>query len=102
MSTKKNTKKTAAFSPEQARRFYDRFGIKQDSQAFYENPALNKLVQFGEFEKAHDIVEFGCGTGRFALKNYLLHCSIFGLTCIKKGANRISRRYNLHTCSCTS
>ena len=31
-------------SPEQARRFYDRFGIKQDTQSFYENPALDKLV----------------------------------------------------------
>lgn len=68
MSTQKSTKITATFTPEQARRFYDRFGIKQDSQAFYESPALNKLVQFGEFEKAHDIVEFGCGTGRFALR----------------------------------
>ena len=49
------------FSPEQARRFYDRFGIKQDTQSFYENPALDKLVEFGDFENAHDIVEFGCG-----------------------------------------
>jgi len=56
------------FSPEQARRFYDRFGTKQDTQSFYENSALDKLVEFGDFENAHDIVEFGCGTGRFALR----------------------------------
>lgn len=55
-------------SPEQARRFYDRFGIKQDSQSFYENPALDKLIQSAEFEDAHTVVEFGCGTGRFALR----------------------------------
>ena len=56
------------FTPEQARRFYDRFGIKQDTQSFYENPALDQLVGSAEFENAHDIVEFGCGTGRFALR----------------------------------
>lgn len=56
------------FSPEQARRFYDRFGKKQDSQSFYEDAALDELIQSGEFEKAHDVVEFGCGTGRFALR----------------------------------
>ncbi len=56
------------FSQEQARRFYDRFGKKQDSQSFYEDAALDKLIQSGEFENAHDVVEFGCGTGRFALR----------------------------------
>ena len=58
----------AMSTPEQARRFYDRFGRKQDTQSFYENPALDKLVEFGDFENARDIVEFGCGTGRFALR----------------------------------
>jgi ubiquinone/menaquinone biosynthesis C-methylase UbiE len=56
------------FTPEQARRFYDRFGRKQDTQAFYENPALDQLVESAEFEDAHEIIEFGCGTGRFALR----------------------------------
>jgi ubiquinone/menaquinone biosynthesis C-methylase UbiE len=56
------------FTPEQARRFYNRFGRKQDTQSFYENPALDKLVESGDFENAHDIVEFGCGTARFALR----------------------------------
>jgi len=56
------------FTPEQARRFYDRFGTKQDTQSFYENPALDQMVGSAEFENAHDIVEFGCGTGRFALR----------------------------------
>lgn len=56
------------FSPEQARRFYDRFGKKQDSQAFYENPALDRMIHFSDFAEAQKIVEFGCGTGRFALR----------------------------------
>ena len=56
------------FSSEQARRFYDRFGKKQDSQSFYEDAALDELIQSGEFENAYDVVEFGCGTGRFALR----------------------------------
>ena len=56
------------FSQEQARRFYNRFGKKQDSQGFYENPALDRLVQFSDFAMAKEIVEFGCGTGRFALR----------------------------------
>jgi ubiquinone/menaquinone biosynthesis C-methylase UbiE len=64
----KDNQGAAMFSPEQARRFYDRFGKKQDSQSFYENPALDKLIQIAEFENARAIVEFGYGTGRFALR----------------------------------
>ena len=41
---------------EQARAFYDRFGARQDRQAFYEDA----------FERARGVPEFGCGTGRFA------------------------------------
>jgi SAM-dependent methyltransferase len=51
---------------EQARRFYDRFGAKQDSQAFYEDLALALEVEHGSFEGATTVVELGCGTGRFA------------------------------------
>ena len=50
----------------QARDFYDRFGRRQDRQAFYENAALDRLRELGDFESAKAIVEFGCGTGRFA------------------------------------
>jgi ubiquinone/menaquinone biosynthesis C-methylase UbiE len=55
-------------------KFYDRFGKKQDSQAFYEDAGLDELVNHGEFDKAQRVFEFGCGTGRFAarlLKDYL-------------------------------
>jgi ubiquinone/menaquinone biosynthesis C-methylase UbiE len=51
---------------DEARRFYDRFGAKQDSQAFYEEPALDMLVRHSMFHCATGVVELGCGTGRFA------------------------------------
>jgi len=50
----------------QARDFYDRFGRRQKRQAFYERPALDRLVEHGEFGEARAVVEFGCGTGSFA------------------------------------
>jgi ubiquinone/menaquinone biosynthesis C-methylase UbiE len=54
------------FTPDDARRFYDRFGSKQDTQGFYENPALDDLVKHADFEHAHSVLEFGCGTASFA------------------------------------
>jgi ubiquinone/menaquinone biosynthesis C-methylase UbiE len=56
----------AEFSVEQARDFYDRFGRKQDWQAFYENPAMQALIDHAAFGDSHRVIEFGCGTGRFA------------------------------------
>jgi ubiquinone/menaquinone biosynthesis C-methylase UbiE len=61
-------------SHQQARSYYDRFGSKQDSQAFYEDRAKEQLVAHADFEHAHRVYEFGCGTGRFAddlLSHYL-------------------------------
>jgi len=55
-----------AFTPEQARRFYDRFGARQDSQAFYEDAALRKLIAHAAFDASSAVIEFGCGTGRLA------------------------------------
>ena len=54
------------FTPDDARRFYDRFGSRQDTQGFYENPALDDLVKHADFERARSVLEFGCGTGSFA------------------------------------
>jgi SAM-dependent methyltransferase len=51
---------------QQAKAFYDRFGAKQDKQAFYEDPALDDLIAHGAFAQSHSVFEFGCGTGRFA------------------------------------
>lgn len=50
----------------EARDFYDRFGRRQDRQAWYENAALDRLRELGEFGSAKNVVEFGCGTGRLA------------------------------------
>lgn len=51
---------------EEARRFYDRFGARQDSQGFYEDAATADLVAHAAFAEARAVAEFGCGTGRFA------------------------------------
>ncbi len=58
---------------EQARRVYDRIGRLQDTQAFYEGPALELLIRYGEFEKAHHVLEFGCGTGHLACRLFSKH-----------------------------
>ena len=53
-------------STSEVRAFYDRFGKKQDTQGFYENPALDDLIAHGAFAEAEKVFEFGCGTGRLA------------------------------------
>jgi ubiquinone/menaquinone biosynthesis C-methylase UbiE len=52
--------------PYEAKKYYDRFGKKQDSQSFYEDKATDDLIAYGDFGKAVKVFEFGCGTGRFA------------------------------------
>jgi ubiquinone/menaquinone biosynthesis C-methylase UbiE len=49
-----------------ARRFYDRFGRLQDTQRFYEDPAVRRLVDLGAFKECGAVFELGCGTGRLA------------------------------------
>jgi ubiquinone/menaquinone biosynthesis C-methylase UbiE len=56
----------SVLSPSAVKRFYDRFGARQDSQAFYEDRALDDLSENAGFAEARTITEFGCGTGRFA------------------------------------
>ena len=51
---------------EEAKSYYDHFGAKQDSQSFYEAPALQALVENSRFDQATSVFEFGCGTGHFA------------------------------------
>lgn len=62
---------TSFLSPQSSRRFYDFIGKMEDSQAFYEDPALDILVREGNFATAASVFEFGCGTGRLAER--LLH-----------------------------
>lgn len=62
--------------------FYNALGAKQDKQSYYEDRALLELVRHSRFETAQFVVEFGCGTGRFAadlLTNYLpAHAEYWG------------------------
>jgi ubiquinone/menaquinone biosynthesis C-methylase UbiE len=53
-------------TPEEAQRLYDRIGRLQDTQSFYERPAQEALLDAGRLAEAHAVLEFGCGTGRFA------------------------------------
>ena len=53
----------------EARRFYDRFGAKQDKQVWYEAAALDDLVLHSDLANARSIFELGCGTGRLALES---------------------------------
>jgi ubiquinone/menaquinone biosynthesis C-methylase UbiE len=61
-----STRVGKALTHSQARRFYDRFVLLQEWQAFYENAAVDVLIRGGAFASAHAVVELGCGTGRLA------------------------------------
>ena len=50
----------------EARRFYDRFGKRQDGESWYEDAGLRVLTEHGRLDRAWSVLEFGCGTGRFA------------------------------------
>lgn len=50
----------------EAQRFYDRFGKRQDGEGWYEDIGLEVLLKQGRLHRAWSVVEFGCGTGRFA------------------------------------
>jgi SAM-dependent methyltransferase len=52
----------------EAKAFYDRFGAMQDTQAFYEDGAVDALIAHSDFEHARAVLEFGCGTGRVAAR----------------------------------
>jgi ubiquinone/menaquinone biosynthesis C-methylase UbiE len=65
---------------QQAKEFYDRFGGKQDWQAFYEGRPIRALIRNGKFEDAAAVFEFGCGTGRLAetlLERHLAPSAMF-------------------------
>lgn len=60
--------KHQVLSPSAAQAYYDRFGKKQDSQGFYEDPALDDLIAHAGFQDARSVFEFGCGTGKLAAR----------------------------------
>lgn len=57
---------TKMLSHQEAKRFYDRFGAKQDWQRFYEHSAVEQLVQHLALGDARAVYELGCGTGSLA------------------------------------
>jgi SAM-dependent methyltransferase len=65
----------STLSPAEARRTYDRIGSLQDTQAFYEDAATGRLLREGNFSAAESVFEFGCGTGRFAVRLFEEHLS---------------------------
>lgn len=87
------------FTKEDIEIFYDDFGAKQDRQNYYEDAALADLVKHSDFNAAQSVVEFGCGTGRFAeqlLGTYLPNNATYwacdvSRTMIELGRQRLSR-----------
>lgn len=69
------SRKGLVLAPAAAKTYYDRFGEKQDSQGFYEDPALNDLIAHADFHGAERVFEFGCGTGKFATHLFEKHLS---------------------------
>jgi ubiquinone/menaquinone biosynthesis C-methylase UbiE len=67
--------KQTTLTPSEARTFYDKFGEKQDTQGFYENPALEDMIVHADFQHAQKVFEFGCGTGKFAERLLQEHLS---------------------------
>jgi ubiquinone/menaquinone biosynthesis C-methylase UbiE len=58
--------KQTGLSSSEAQAYYDHFGNKQDSQGFYEDPAIDDLIAHASFQDAEAVFEFECGTGKFA------------------------------------
>jgi len=40
----------------------------QDTQSFYEDRAIEELIEYTRFTEAKNVFEFGCGTGRLAAR----------------------------------
>lgn len=67
--------KERVLSQSAAQLYYDRFGGKQDSQGFYEDPALDDLIAHADFQNVQSVFEFGCGTGKLAARLVENHLS---------------------------
>jgi SAM-dependent methyltransferase len=50
----------------EARDLYNRRGARREGFAFYAGPAVERLIEHGDFRSAAAVVEFGCGTGALA------------------------------------
>ncbi|MGH9821957.1 MAG: class I SAM-dependent methyltransferase [Blastocatellia bacterium] len=67
-------------SKEDARRFYNRMGARQDWQWVFEGLPVMTLLEQSEFGEARAVVEFGCGTGHVAeilMERYLSDAAVY-------------------------
>ena len=55
---------TKTLTPTQAKKYYDNFGAKQDSQGFYEDKPIGIVEQEALFEQATNVFDFGFATGK--------------------------------------
>lgn len=82
-------------SHEEAKRYYDNYGARQDSQEYYEDKPFEVLSTFADFENASSVMELGVGTGShasFLLKSRLPgNCSYTG-TDISPTMTELARR----------
>jgi ubiquinone/menaquinone biosynthesis C-methylase UbiE len=62
-----------ALETARVKRYYDRFGSKQDSQGFYEDLPIERMIEHADFESANNVFELGCGTGRLAQRLLASH-----------------------------
>lgn len=73
----------STLSHQEAKGFYDRFGARQDAQAWYEDRATSNLVAHADLAHVGSVFEFGCGTGRFAERLLRSHlpagCTYLGI-----------------------
>ncbi len=65
----------STLTKQQAKDYYNRYGARQDGQAYYEDPAFDILAEHGSFSDARSVFEFGSGTGRFAAQLFSHHFS---------------------------
>jgi SAM-dependent methyltransferase len=56
----------SVLSRAEAKAVYDAFGAKQDAQAWYEDPAVERMLAHAGMGEARSVFEWGCGTGRLA------------------------------------
>lgn len=76
------------------RRFYDKFGARQDRQAFYEDAAIDLMIKLGKFSGAQAVFELGCGTGRLAgrlLSDHLPVATRYAATDLSSTMVRLAR-----------
>ena len=89
---------TRTFTPEEAKRYYERNAHKQDAQGWYEDDALERLIALGNFGNASAVLEVGCGTGRLAallLRNHMPpHATYIGVDISTSMLARAGTRLN--------